>query len=55
MLKNNIDPILQQERISICIICEENEKEPIPQCKTCDKSISLLTSEVEQECPLEKW
>lgn len=53
-LENN-NSLSQQNRISICMICEENEKEPIPQCKACDKSISLLTSEIQQECPLEKW
>lgn len=47
--------VSQQNRISICMICEENNEELVPHCKKCDKSISLLTSDKEQKCPLQKW
>jgi hypothetical protein len=54
-LNNNIDPVVQDHRISICIQCANNIQEPSPHCQACDKPISLLTSEEQEVCPLSKW
>ena len=54
-LNNNIDPTVQQHRISVCVSCVENTQEPTPHCQACDKPISLLTSEEQETCPLNKW
>lgn len=54
-LKNNIDPTVQQHRISICTVCEENIELPSPRCAISDINISVLTSEETETCPLNKW
>jgi hypothetical protein len=54
-LHNNIDPATQQERISICIMCVENIQEPWPHCALNNIPISILTSEEQETCPLNKW
>jgi hypothetical protein len=54
-LSNNINPIIQEHRIDICIACVENTQEPVPHCQQCNKPISLLTSEETETCPLDKW
>ena len=46
---------LEKQRIKICTACLEKQDEPIPLCKVCDKPLSLLTSDKEQSCPLNKW
>ena len=45
----------EQKRIAICIACIEKVSEPIPHCQVCDKPISLLTSDEQEVCPLNKW
>jgi hypothetical protein len=54
-LENNIDPVVQEHRISICIPCNQNTQEPVPHCQACDIPISKLTSENQEVCPLNKW
>lgn len=54
-LKNNIDPTVQQHRISICTVCDENIEFPSPHCAISDINISVLTSEEAETCPLNKW
>lgn len=54
-LKNNIDPAEQSIRISICVVCENNITDPSPTCQLCNKNISVLTSEEQEVCPLNKW
>jgi len=54
-LNNNIDPTIQDHRISICIVCEYNVTDPIPECNQCNIPISKLTSEEQESCPLNKW
>lgn len=45
----------EQQRIKICIECVEITQDPIPHCQACDKPISLLTSDMQEACPLNKW
>lgn len=45
----------EQQRIKICTACVENIEEPIPHCQLCDKPLSLLTSDMQETCPLNKW
>ena len=54
-LGNNIDPIEQDKRISICIVCQNNIPEPVPHCQLCGIPVSKLTSEQQEVCPLNKW
>lgn len=54
-LTNTIDPIEQDKRINICIACVNNISEPVPHCQLCNKPISMLTSEQNETCPLNKW
>lgn len=54
-LSNNIDPIVQQERISICIMCDQNIQEPWPHCALNNIPISIQTSDEQETCPLNKW
>ena len=54
-LRNNIDPTTQQHRMFVCGGCEENEEFPYPKCVLNDIPISILTSEEQETCPLNKW
>lgn len=44
-----------QQRIEICIECENNVVDVIPKCKECDCSISMITTLTFKSCPLGKW
>ena len=54
-LRNNIDPETQQIRISFCTVCEEQIDLPYPKCGSNDIPLSILTSNEEETCPLNKW
>lgn len=54
-LTNNINPVEQEKRISICIECQYNVCNNIPLCTQCNIPISKLTSEQNETCPLNKW
>ena len=45
----------EQKRIKQCIVCSENVELPIPKCQLADKPLSLLTSDQQETCPLNKW
>ena len=55
ILGNDINPTEQAKRISICVACENNIPEPSPRCQLCNQNISVLTSEQQEVCPLNKW
>lgn len=50
----NTNPITEH-RISICMTCNENQLNQVPLCILCNKTISLLTSDEQETCPLNKW
>jgi hypothetical protein len=54
-LGNNIDPAVQQHRIEVCCACAKNVQMPWPHCAINDIPISVLTSEEQETCPLDKW
>jgi len=55
ILENDINPVVQDNRIIICIDCENKISESVPHCQLCNKPISMLTSEQNETCPLNKW
>lgn len=55
ILENDINPVVQDNRIIICIDCENKISESVPHCQLCNKPISMLTSEQNEICPLNKW
>lgn len=45
----------KNNRIEICMLCENNRLDTVPECSIMKKSISLLTTEETESCPEENW
>lgn len=50
-----VTPEETQRRLSFCIPCENHILDVIPKCKVCDCSISMLSTLIFKNCPIEKW
>lgn len=45
-----------QERLAICMVCEEMDKEqPLTRCKVCSCLINYMTTLKIKECPKGNW